>query len=100
MEKPSYLYGIDDNPPFHYAILYGLQWAFIAFPSVIIAATLCGAALGLGLEGSIRFLNNHRLLETVGQGHPSVYPQCGWRHSHVDRVRPSPSSAQIHYGHQ
>ncbi|NNG06342.1 MAG: purine/pyrimidine permease [Desulfobacteraceae bacterium] len=56
MEKPSYLYDIDDHPPFHYAIVYGLQWAFIAFPSVIIAATLCGAALGLGLEGSIRFL--------------------------------------------
>jgi len=56
MEKPSYLYDIDDHPPFHYAILYGLQWAFITFPFIIIATTLCGAALGLGLEGSIRFL--------------------------------------------
>jgi uracil permease len=56
MEKPSYLYEIDDHPPLHYAILYGLQWAFIAFPIVIIAASICGTALGLALEGSIRFL--------------------------------------------
>ena len=56
METPPYIYGIDDRPPFHYGLLYGLQWAFITFPAVIIAATLCGAALNLGLAESIRFL--------------------------------------------
>ena len=56
MEKPSYLYDIDDHPPLHYGILYGLQWAFITFPSAIIAVGICGAALNLGLEGGIRFL--------------------------------------------
>ena len=56
MEKPSYIYDIDDHPPFHYGIIYGLQWAFITFPIVIIATTLCGSALNLDIEGSIRFL--------------------------------------------
>ncbi len=56
MEKPSYLYNIDDLPPPHYAILYGLQWAFITFPSLIIAASMCRVALDLSLEGSTRFL--------------------------------------------
>lgn len=51
-----YLYDIDDHPPFYYSILYGLQWAFITFPAVIIAATICGVALDLGLQGNIRFL--------------------------------------------
>lgn len=56
MEKPSYLYDIDDHPPFHYGILYGLQWAFITFPAAIIAVSICKGALDLSLEGSIRFL--------------------------------------------
>ena len=56
MQKPDYLYDIDDHPPFHYGILYGLQWALIMFPSAIIAASICEAALGLDSQGSIRFL--------------------------------------------
>jgi uracil permease len=56
MEKPFYLYDIDDHPPFHYGILYGLQWAFITFPAAIIAVSICKGALDLSLEGSIRFL--------------------------------------------
>ena len=56
MEKPSYLYDLDDRPPFHYVLVYGLQWAFITFPVVIIMSTIAGAALGLDSEGSIRFL--------------------------------------------
>ncbi|MFH1350704.1 MAG: solute carrier family 23 protein [Pseudomonadota bacterium] len=56
MEKQTYIYDIDDRPPLHYGILYGLQWAFITFPTAIIAASICEAALDLGLEGSIRFL--------------------------------------------
>ncbi|MFH1487606.1 MAG: solute carrier family 23 protein [Pseudomonadota bacterium] len=56
MEKPSYLYDLDDRPPFQYALVYGLQWAFITFPIVIIAATIAGTALGLTGTGSIRFL--------------------------------------------
>jgi uracil permease len=56
MEKPSYLYEIDEHPALPYAIIYGLQWAFIAFPTAIIATSICGAALDLDLEGALRFL--------------------------------------------
>ncbi len=56
MEKPSYHYDIDDRPPLLYGVLYGFQWAFITFPSVIIAASICEDALGLSLAGGIRFL--------------------------------------------
>lgn len=56
MEKPAYLYELDDRPPFFRALIYGLQWAFITFPVVIIATTLASAALKLDPEASIRFL--------------------------------------------
>ena len=56
MEKSTYLYDLDDHPPFHFGILYGLQWALIIFPSAVIAAGICEAALGLDTQGSIRFL--------------------------------------------
>ena len=47
MQEPPYLYDIDDHPPFHYGVLYGLQWALIMFPSAIIAASISEADLGL-----------------------------------------------------
>lgn len=56
VEKPSYVYHIDQQPPFHRLVIYGLQWAFITFPSVIIAASMCGAVLDLNFQSSIRFL--------------------------------------------
>jgi len=56
MEKPSYLYELDDRPPFFRALLYGLQWAFITFPVVIISTTIAATALHLNPEASIRFL--------------------------------------------
>jgi uracil permease len=75
MEKPSYLYDIDDQPPLHLGILYGLQWAFITFPSAIIAVAICGAALNLGLEGGIRFLQ--LTLLTTGL---FTFIQTSWGH--------------------
>ncbi|HOC38488.1 MAG TPA: solute carrier family 23 protein, partial [Thermodesulfobacteriota bacterium] len=56
MKSESYIYGIDDHLPVLRGILYGLQWAFIAFPGVIIAASLCGKALNLDPVEEIRFL--------------------------------------------
>ena len=56
MEKPTYLYDLDDRPPIFYTLVYGLQWAFITFPVVIIATTIASAALNLNPEASIRFL--------------------------------------------
>ena len=54
--KSEYLYDIDDRLPLQYAILYGLQWAFIMFPVIIIAANLGVGAFNPGLVDGIRFL--------------------------------------------
>jgi len=40
MDKPRYVYDIDVLPPLRYVLLYGLQWAIVIFPSLIIVATL------------------------------------------------------------
>ena len=54
--KTDYLYDIDDRPPLQYAMIYGLQWAFIMFPVIIIAANLGVGAFNPGLVDGIRFL--------------------------------------------
>ncbi len=55
MEKPQYIYDIDDRPPLGHAFLYALQWAIILFPALIIVATLAGKALDLDAAGEVRF---------------------------------------------
>lgn len=55
MTNPKYIYDIDDHPPPKQALLYGLQWAIIMFPGLIIIATLSGKALHMGAEEEIRF---------------------------------------------
>jgi uracil permease len=54
--KPEYLYDLDERPPLYYALLYGLQWAFIMFPAIIIAATLSVDAFSPGHLDGVRFL--------------------------------------------
>jgi len=54
--KPDYIYNLDDRPPLRYALLYGLQWAFIMFPALIIAATLVSESFPQGEIDKIRFL--------------------------------------------
>jgi xanthine/uracil permease len=55
--KPSdYLYDLDDHPPIQYALVYGLQWAFIMFPALIIASSLGSGSLDMGTREQIRFL--------------------------------------------
>ncbi|RJR43376.1 MAG: hypothetical protein C4576_14565 [Desulfobacteraceae bacterium] len=54
--RESYLYDLDEVPPPHLALLYGMQWAFIMFPALIIAATLGVNALGLKGADEVRFL--------------------------------------------
>jgi len=54
--KTQYVYNIDDRLPLKYALLYGMQWAFIMFPALIIAATLCAESLAPGQVDKIRFL--------------------------------------------
>jgi xanthine/uracil permease len=52
----DYLYALDDRLPLWSGLLYGLQWAAIMFPSLIIAAALAGQALGLDPQAQVRFL--------------------------------------------
>jgi len=54
--KTDYLYDIDDRLPLQYALIYGLQWAFIMFPTIIIASNLSVGAFSPGLLDGIRFL--------------------------------------------
>lgn len=53
--KPEYVYALDDRPPLRYSLIYGLQWAFIMFPGLIIVARLSGIALHLEVEQEVRF---------------------------------------------
>lgn len=56
MANPHYTYDLDDRPPLRYAILYGLQWAVLMFPTLIIAAALCSKALQMEAGAEVRFL--------------------------------------------
>lgn len=55
MATPQYIYALDDRPPSRYALLYGLQWAIIIFPALIVVTHLSGRALDLGGEAEIRY---------------------------------------------
>ncbi len=55
MTTPQYIYGIDDRPPLKHALLYGLQWAVIIFPALIVVSHLSGRALQLEGVQEIRY---------------------------------------------
>ncbi len=55
MATPQYIHGIDDHPPLRHALLYGLQWAVIIFPALIVVSHLSGRALQLGAAEEIRY---------------------------------------------
>jgi len=54
--NPTYLYDVDDTLPVQRGLIYGLQWAFIMFPALIIAASLVVGSLGPGHGDKVRFL--------------------------------------------
>jgi uracil permease len=56
MSRPEYIYSIDERPPPHYMLVYGLQWAVIMFPALVVLAALCAEALELGAAEEVRFL--------------------------------------------
>jgi uracil permease len=64
-EKSDYLFDIDEHPPLSLAVLYGLQWAFMMFPALIIAATLASGSLHQDGGGQIRFLQLTLLIAGV-----------------------------------
>jgi xanthine/uracil permease len=64
LSHESFLYGLDEKPPFGKTVLYGLQWIMIAIPNVVVFSTLCGAVLNLNPLEQISFAQ--RLLIATG----------------------------------
>jgi uracil permease len=55
MPKPRYIYDLDERPPLHYAVVYGLQWTVIVFPALIIVAGLGAKSLNMDTGQEVRF---------------------------------------------
>jgi uracil permease len=64
LAQETFLYQLNEKPPFHKNLIYGLQWVLTSIPTVVFFSTLCGAALGLDPAGQISF--SQRLLITAG----------------------------------
>jgi uracil permease len=62
--QETFLYQLDERPPLHQNLIYGLQWVLTSIPSVVFFSTLCGVALGLDPAGQISF--SQRLLIATG----------------------------------
>ncbi len=56
MTKPEYIYDLDDKPAAYWLLLYGLQWAFMLFPAMVVTAGLCRQAMGFTVAQEVRFL--------------------------------------------
>jgi len=56
MDKPNYIYDLDDRPPLRLGALYALQWAIIIFPIFITSAILPARVLQMGPADAVRFL--------------------------------------------
>ena len=75
MAVPQYLYDIDDCPPWKRLFAYGLQWAVIMFPALVVVSSLSAGALSLDPAGNIRFFQ----LTLLASGSFSAV-QCLWGH--------------------
>ncbi len=64
MPKETFLYQLNERPPLHKNLIYGLQWVLTSIPTVVFFSTLCGVALGLDPAGQISF--SQRLLIAAG----------------------------------
>jgi xanthine/uracil permease len=62
--QDTFLFQLNENPPIHKNLIYGLQWVMIAIPNVVVFSTLCGAALRLDPAAQISF--SQRLLIATG----------------------------------
>ena len=58
------IYNLDDFPPWFLTLLYGLQWALIFFPSLMILAVIASEYVGLAGAEKVLFLQ--RVLITSG----------------------------------
>lgn len=62
--QETFLFQLNESPPIHKNLIYGLQWVMIAIPNVVVFPTLCGAALELNPAAQIGF--SQRLLIATG----------------------------------
>jgi xanthine/uracil permease len=62
--QETFLYQLNEIPPIHKNLIYGLQWVMIKIPSIVIFSTLCSVALGLDPAARISF--SQRLLIVTG----------------------------------
>lgn len=58
------IYGLDDFPPWHRSLIYGLQWAMVFLPLLMILSTVTTEYLGF--RGGEKVLFFQRLLITTG----------------------------------
>ena len=63
-KQETFIFQLDEKPPFFRNLIYGLQWVTIAIPSVVIFSTLCSTALGLNPAAQVSF--SQRLLIVMG----------------------------------
>ncbi len=75
MAEQRYLYDIDESPSIRLGLLYGLQWAIIMFPALIVVSNLSCQALRTDVSGAIRFFQ--LVLLTSGL---QTCCQCLWGH--------------------
>ena len=62
MGAEPFFYRLDERPPLMRSLLYGLQWALIMFPSVMILASIAGEALQLTGGARVAFFQRILLL--------------------------------------
>ena len=62
MTTPDFFYGLDDRLPAWRGLIYGLQWALIMFPAVMIVASIAAEALQLSAEARVVFFQKMLLL--------------------------------------
>jgi uracil permease len=59
---PPFFYGLDERPPLWRGLLYGVQWALIMFPSILMVASIATEALQLSGAARIAFFQRMLLL--------------------------------------
>ncbi len=75
MDKPNYIYDLDDRPPLMLTLLYAVQWALMIFPIFVTSAILPAKVLQLGPAEEVRFLQ----LILLSSGAFTAI-QCFWGH--------------------
>jgi len=62
MPTQDFFYGLDERLPLWRGVIYGLQWALIMFPALMIVASIAAEALILSGEARVVFFQKMLLL--------------------------------------